>query len=667
MTETIRYMIYLFFLTFISFLYIQCSRAVPTDQNQRGTLVLKLPPVFDDRNCPKDNQKEMKCFDLIGCVRVQIDPGTPHDPKDIGAEFGIYSRRTRNFDNTIKYDPTNHCDEQSNCAQYPYDLRQLKEVDFDPKRRTIVVVAGYMSSGEDGWRVDIRNRWLDLEDVNVIVVSWKDGNHETYPQAVLNTRVIARQITVLMYYLAIVRNVNPWESDYLKKFNLVGHSLGAHICGFVGKDFSGKIGRITGLDPAGPMFVKKHRGSKLDKTDAQLVETLHTNGGIEIPFFGHEDPLGHVDYYANGGSSQPNCIEPKLLALNLIKVACSHGRATKLYVNFLEDELSWKKIGSSRRYISAVRSESFLEYSAGSGLATHCPKLALSAILVDDGDKHLCSIPIDFTSPFDIVKQRLASTHRVSFDPNVKPMERLYFKTGGDNPYLRRHYIVRMRYERSLRLLDSVESKFDLDMTIETHKGTKKDYNITGLSMYDYDNSYNLVTPNMMMEEDSNAAFIELEANNYYLASGAANNKMLQQTVLKIFPRSITIKLKEGGDPVKGLLKIVRSITNKAKLNLQHKLLSLSLQLLGYTGRPITATYAVGNMLDNPEIFLAHIKSQLQPDNPWAHFKPHHFRDWGSITLGLKSIIIGNVNEQPTTSQGNNYPSFNRQDLEMFD
>ena len=87
----------------------------------------------------------------------------------------------------------------------------------------------------------------------------------------------------------------------------MGHSLGAHIAGFIGNRFSGKIARITGMDPARPDFeapIMKDPKDRLDPTDAKFVDVIHSDSGAA----GFIRPLGHADFYPNGGSfRQPGC------------------------------------------------------------------------------------------------------------------------------------------------------------------------------------------------------------------------------------------------------------------------------------------------------------------------------------------------------------------------
>lgn len=42
----------------------------------------------------------------------------------------------------------------------------------------------------------------------------------------------------------------------------------------------------------------------MDKTDAILVQVIHTNAG----YLGMQEAIGTADFYPNGGTSQPGCI-----------------------------------------------------------------------------------------------------------------------------------------------------------------------------------------------------------------------------------------------------------------------------------------------------------------------------------------------------------------------
>ncbi len=61
-----------------------------------------------------------------------------------------------------------------------------------------------------------------------------------------------------------------------KDVHIIGHSLGAHTAGYAGEHIN-KLGRITGLDPAEPYFQGMGEHVRLDTSDADLVDVIHTD------------------------------------------------------------------------------------------------------------------------------------------------------------------------------------------------------------------------------------------------------------------------------------------------------------------------------------------------------------------------------------------------------
>jgi hypothetical protein len=89
-------------------------------------------------------------------------------------------------------------------------------------------------------------------------------------------------------------------------FHCVGHSQGAHVCGFSGKRITGGVlKRISGLDIArADKYVANDSNSRIDAGDAGYVDCLHTNGGDS----GMMEAVCGFDFYANGGAgNQPGC------------------------------------------------------------------------------------------------------------------------------------------------------------------------------------------------------------------------------------------------------------------------------------------------------------------------------------------------------------------------
>lgn len=60
---------------------------------------------------------------------------------------------------------------------------------------------------------------------------------------------------------------------------------------------------FAGVDPAKPLVPNNSKG-KLDVADADMVQVLHTSSN-----YGDSKKAGHVDFYFNGGRSQPFCLQ----------------------------------------------------------------------------------------------------------------------------------------------------------------------------------------------------------------------------------------------------------------------------------------------------------------------------------------------------------------------
>ena len=102
---------------------------------------------------------------------------------------------------------------------------------------------------------------------------------------------------------------------------MIGHSLGAHTAGYTGALVPG-LGRISGLDPAEPYFQGMGSHVRLDPSDADLVDVIHTNGkGIIFLGYGMSQPCGDLDFYPNNGKEQPGCeiTQSPLIPLTLIR------------------------------------------------------------------------------------------------------------------------------------------------------------------------------------------------------------------------------------------------------------------------------------------------------------------------------------------------------------
>ncbi|XP_075213817.1 inactive pancreatic lipase-related protein 1-like [Lycorma delicatula] len=224
----------------------------------------------------------------------------------------------------------------------------LKATDFNDDHWTVFLTHGFYSdAGNHSWIRDLEEAILMKSDANVITCDWSKGSRQmNYIQVAANTRVVGAEIARIINYL--LKNKLATKN----KIHMIGQSLGAHVMSYAAANIT-SIARLTGLDPAQPGFEKAHPSTCLDPTDAQFVDVIHTNAK---PFLsnlglGIMQPVGHIDFYVNGGGFQPGCYDSlrKYLAqyANLMDIlaapftviadylACSHRRAYQYYTESL--------------------------------------------------------------------------------------------------------------------------------------------------------------------------------------------------------------------------------------------------------------------------------------------------------------------------------------------
>jgi len=214
---------------------------------------------------------------------------------------------------------------------------------FDGNKQAIFLVHGWLGSKDNRWLSNIKDDLLQQGDYNAIIVGWEGSSQQIwYPQSASDTRTVGTEIGL------VAANVIANGDSARSRLYCVGHSLGSHVCGHAG--LKTKFGRITGLDPAGPLFENRDWMAGLNPSSADLVDVMHTNGVAGIVLnLGTMKILGHVDFFPNGGGRQPDCLLDPFKGVNAnggfkrgvqeteikpvdLTPACSHMRAIWLYL-----------------------------------------------------------------------------------------------------------------------------------------------------------------------------------------------------------------------------------------------------------------------------------------------------------------------------------------------
>ncbi|KAG8202075.1 hypothetical protein JTE90_010438 [Oedothorax gibbosus] len=276
------------------------------------------------------------CMKELGCFAITDDFKSvfhrpinvlPHDRATINTKLLLFTRKNPKEAHLL----------------VASDKSSLSESHFNPEWGTKFIVHGFMDSELYGpWMVQMKDEFLMHGDYNVIVVDWSGGNKPPYYQATSNTRVVAAEIAL------VVQALEKYMGAKREEIHIIGHSLGGHIAGYAGARLK-TLGRITGCDPAEPYFQNMPPSVRLDATDADYVDVIHSDA-TDILFigFGMSHPVGHVDFFPNNGRNQPGCKTDKFKSFITEGLnegarrfaSCNHQRS----LDFFHHSINYRKV-----------------------------------------------------------------------------------------------------------------------------------------------------------------------------------------------------------------------------------------------------------------------------------------------------------------------------------
>ncbi|XP_052271531.1 inactive pancreatic lipase-related protein 1-like [Dreissena polymorpha] len=322
------------------------------------------------------------CYEGLGCFSNETPfnnaaGSLPQSPEEVGVVFMLYTRNSRLSPQILSTEPA-----------------LIRASYFSGHRKSVLIVHGFRDDGREDWLVDMKDALLQMEDLNVIIVDWEKGAGALeYNQAVANCRVVGAMTARLLQAL------NEQRKARYSDMHIIGHSLGAHVAGYVGERIA-SLGRITGLDPAGLAFEGKPDNVRLDPSDADFVDVIHTDGQpVTSLGFGSSKPMGDADFYPNGGKDQPGCKSAEKHLIKLITgkfksfqkgVGCDHTRARDYFIESIYNRCNFSA-SKCPDFDAFIRGDCpcFLKYCARMGYYAN-PDHTGSFYLVTNGTAPFC-------------------------------------------------------------------------------------------------------------------------------------------------------------------------------------------------------------------------------------------------------------------------------------
>ncbi|EAT36808.1 AAEL011144-PA [Aedes aegypti] len=281
-------------------------------------------------NVPNTNiDKGSRCYGIYGCfsfdypwVSERRPLVYPRSPEELGVRFSVYNKHAQNSPKYVDLD----------------DPDGIPQLGIESEGMLYVIAHDHIAAGGEPWVHRLVRALLQNDTsgtASVLTIDWRRTSPLGNLQHVSDSRLVGA-ITAHMIHMIYTET----GMQNLDKIHLLGHSLGAHLCGYVGyylqKDFGLRLGRITGMDPVVEMFADTDPMIRLDNSDAKFVDVIHTHA---IWY----QSIGHVDFYPTGGHPHLGCDEST--HTTQLGLRCNYMSSPELYLNAIQRRCSSVAIG----------------------------------------------------------------------------------------------------------------------------------------------------------------------------------------------------------------------------------------------------------------------------------------------------------------------------------
>lgn len=119
----------------------------------------------------------------------------------------------------------------------------ISRIGLDFSKHNIFVIHGWLESHLTDMEQTIKNAYLQRRDVNIFAVDWSSFSRRNYRTSKEYVPKVGK------FVAAFIKFLERYVGLRVEQLGLVGHSLGAHLAGNVGRMLDGRPNWLMGKCP----------------------------------------------------------------------------------------------------------------------------------------------------------------------------------------------------------------------------------------------------------------------------------------------------------------------------------------------------------------------------------------------------------------------------------